>query len=100
MKVPFIKRVSSTKRTYGTRPSYELGKNLKKLGIDLNQAGNRVFLPYFKSSKAPGAYHRKVHTNKYYKNVKERLEEANSKSEALEILNNIRENLLKDTFNY
>lgn len=74
-------------------------KILDKFKIGYNDAANGVFLPTVKNV-SESIYHRGVHTNKYYQEVERRINEATSKEEALEILEDISDMLRKGTFPY
>lgn len=63
---------------------------LKKYSIDINSAYNGAFL-----SKS---YHSRLHTKAYYTKVNDLLGEANSRSEAIEILNDIASQLRNGKF--
>ena len=72
---------------------------LLKYGIDINDAVNGVFLPTVKNV-SPAAYHRSLHTKKYYDNVNEMLNKATSKQEVIDVLETIYTELLNGTFSY
>lgn len=63
---------------------------LKKFGIGINDAVNGVFLSQ--------SHHRKLHINAYYEKVNDLLEAADSKEEAIEILNDIARQLRRGKF--
>lgn len=63
---------------------------LQKFGIGIDDAANGVFLE--KSA------HARLHTNAYYKTVNNMLDQATSKSEALEVLGTIRAALARGEF--
>ena len=75
----------------------EARKILEKYGIDINDAENGVFLPTEEGS-SESAYHPKLHTNEYYSKVNEMLSQATSKEDVLDILDDIREQLLDGIF--
>ncbi|EKS4344306.1 AHH domain-containing protein [Clostridium sporogenes] len=75
----------------------ELRNILKKYDININSAENGVFLPTVKDV-SDSAYHRSLHTNEYYKNVEKLFENVGSKEDAVEVLQDIREQLIKGTF--
>jgi uncharacterized protein RhaS with RHS repeats len=53
---------------------------LRKHNIDLNSAENGIYLKHMDSnSKQPGAYHRVIHTDKYYADVNSRIKAADIK---------------------
>ncbi|MCD4781807.1 MAG: AHH domain-containing protein, partial [Candidatus Omnitrophica bacterium] len=64
-------------------------KKLKQLGIDINDVSNGVSLP--KGS------HRHIHTDEYYKIINKAAENWNTKQEALQGLNKIADDLLRQT---
>ena len=70
---------------------------LEKYGIDINSAENGVFLPTEKEV-SEASYHRSLHTNAYYENVEKAFQGVSSKEEAIEVLQDIREQLLEGTF--
>ncbi len=70
---------------------------LNSFKIDINSADNGVFLPNTKTSQFNGAYHRTIHTNKYYDYVNYMLSGANTRDEALEILNDLKNELKNNT---
>ena len=70
---------------------------LKKFDIDINHSGNGVFLPT-KKGVSNAAYHPSLHTDAYYQNVTDRLSEATSREDALNILSDIAEELQKGVF--
>ncbi len=73
---------------------------LQREGIDINEAANGVFLP--KSSKYvidDAIAHSRVHTNKYYDNLFERLNNAPA-GKARNELDKIAQELLNGTFPY
>ena len=72
-------------------------KFLKKFDIDINHSGNGVFLPT-KKGVSNAAYHPSLHTDAYYQNVTDRLSEATSREDALNILSDIAEELQKGVF--
>ena len=73
---------------------------LQRFGIKLNQAANGVFLPASTKVVNPigAAVHSKLHTRAYYNAVNDALAQATSKDDALQILSNIQEALLKGGF--
>jgi len=80
----------------------EVGKStqvrLQKLGVELNSAGNGVFLPGCGGSKAIGMVHCGKHTEAYEIAVDKLLSAATNEVEAINILNEIRFELLNETF--
>ena len=81
----------------GDKRAKKLRDMLKEYGIDINSADNGVFLPTEKNV-SEAAYHRKLHTDKYYKNVEKAFEDVASKEDIIYILHEIREQLLNGTF--
>jgi hypothetical protein len=75
-------------------------QRLAEFGIDINNAANGVFLPNSRvaAANSGAAYHRALHTNKYYENVRTALDQATNRQEAVEVLGVIRDQLLKNTF--
>lgn len=70
---------------------------IKRYGIDINSAENGVFLPTEKGV-SEAAYHRSLHTNVYYENVEKAFQGISSKEEAVEVLQDIREQLIEGIF--
>ncbi|NRQ32984.1 hypothetical protein HII36_14205 [Nonomuraea sp. NN258] len=70
-------------------------KALDKFGIDINDAVNGVWLPGGSKKPNPGGSipHSRVHTNTYYDSVNDALSMARSRSEAIEILAQLRREL-------
>jgi hypothetical protein len=73
---------------------------LRNVGVDINEAANGVFLPRLRGTLARGAYHPRLHTTAYYREVYQRLSGVTARSEALEVLEGIRAELLRGTFPY
>ena len=72
---------------------------LESFEININDASNGVFLPTGKGvSKA--IYHPALNTDRYNKNVYEMLVRAQSREEAIVVLEKIRDMLLNGTFGY
>jgi RHS repeat-associated protein len=69
---------------------------LDQFGVDINDAANGVWLPRFLSSANPydTAVHSKVHSDDYYRNVNSRVRAAKSREELVEIIDDIRAELL------
>ena len=81
----------------GNSPKAEEAREiLLKYGIDINDAENGVFLPTVK--EVGGAYHPSLHTNEYYRKINSLLRRANSREDALDILDMISEELLEGVF--
>ncbi|MGD9722012.1 MAG: AHH domain-containing protein [Pirellulales bacterium] len=71
---------------------------LAKFGIDLQNAANGVYLPSKFDNAVKAAYHGTLHTKEYFDEVYARLRVAKSAEEALDILNEIRRDLLSGKF--
>jgi hypothetical protein len=72
---------------------------LKYFDIPLTSADNGVWLPNM-DEVGEGAYHRGLHTDEYHREVYRRLKTATSRERALEILQDIKEELSKNRFPY
>ena len=83
----------------GDKRAKELRDMLKEYGIDINSADNGVFLPTEKNV-SEAAYHRRLHTEDYYKNIEKAFQNVDSKDEIIDILHEIREQLLNGTFSF
>ena len=70
---------------------------LRKYGIDINASENGVFLPT-EHGVSEAAYHPSLHTDAYYKKVNSLISKASNRSEAIKILDAIRNCLLNGTF--
>lgn len=70
---------------------------LSRYGIDIDDVDNGVFLPTSTSTRSKALRHPKLHTTKYYREINERLEAAGNREEALNALNDIKDELLKGT---
>ena len=70
---------------------------LEKFKININSAENGVFLPTTKGV-SNADYHPSLHTNSYYERVNNLLAQADSREEAIEILNDIATQLSNGTF--
>lgn len=73
---------------------------LQRYGIDINDAGNGVFLPARMTSPNPtgAAVHSTIHTNAYYAEVNSLLGQATTRGEALDALAYVRSQLLSGGF--
>lgn len=73
---------------------------LQRYGIDINDAGNGVFLPGRMTSPNPtgAAVHSRIHTNAYYAEVNSLLGQATTRGEALDALAYVRSQLLSGGF--
>ena len=70
---------------------------LQKFGVDINDANNGVFLPT-SNNVSTAANHRGLHTNAYYEKVNTLLLSATSREDVLDILNDIKDDLINGTF--
>lgn len=70
---------------------------LQKFGLNINDAANGVFLPTIKG-KGTTAYHPSLHTNAYYEEINNLLQNASSRQDVLDILKDIGEQLSNGTF--
>ncbi|MBA4601975.1 AHH domain-containing protein [Thermoactinomyces mirandus] len=70
------------------------------IGIEhVNESFNGVWLPHMR--RVDGyIYHREIHTKKYYTELEERLRLAKDREEFLEILGDIKEEIVNGTFPY
>ncbi|MCP3820578.1 DNRLRE domain-containing protein [Streptomyces sp. A3M-1-3] len=70
-------------------------QQLAKFGIDINDAGNGVFLPRGSASVNPSgaSVHSRIHTNDYYANVNNLIGGARNASEARDVLGHLRRQL-------
>jgi hypothetical protein len=97
-----VNRPGGTQAHHIIGGSTEYGKlaqdRLSRLGVDLNSAANGVFLPGCGKSKAIGMVHCGSHTKEYDQAVLRRLESATDEVSAINILNDIRIELLSNTF--
>jgi len=73
---------------------------LERFEVDINSTENGVFLPARGGSPAPGASHPRLHTNKYFDEVNVRLDQAATRDEAVQVLRDIRDELMKGMFPY
>jgi RHS repeat-associated protein len=71
-------------------------QQLSNVGIDINDARNGVFLPRSSSSPNPtgASPHSRIHTNDYYAYVNDLMSGARNASEAGDVLNHVRNQLL------
>lgn len=67
--------------------------------IPINSADNGVWLPNM-DGVGEGAYHRELHTGKYYDEVERRLKTATDREEVLGVLHKIRKELSENKFPY
>jgi hypothetical protein len=83
----------------GAEKAAEARDILKQHDIDIDSAINGVFLPR-KRGISNAVYHPELHTNAYYERVNQLLRNANTKSEVIDVLKYIRQQLLNGTFPY
>ena len=83
---------------YGDRRAQSVRDQLDNLGIDINSADNGVFLPQVPGSTAPGAYHPSLNSDAYNKQLQLDFLGVNSRNEALDVLDKIRNQLLNGTY--
>jgi len=75
--------------------------HLRRLGMkDPNDAANGVFLPCRRDCDAPGAYHPRIHTPRYYDELEARMSRATSLPQARQVLARARRDLEADRFPY
>lgn len=69
-------------------------------GITVNEAVNGIYLPQTQTANeaTSAQYHRNLHTEAYYQEVVDRLQDATTREEAVEILSEIRTELQNGTF--
>ncbi|WP_078853946.1 AHH domain-containing protein [Streptomyces sp. FxanaA7] len=70
-------------------------QQLAKFGIDINDAGNGVFLPRGSASANPtgASVHSRIHTNDYYAYVNDLIGGARNANEARDVLGHLRRQL-------
>lgn len=66
---------------------------LEELGIDRNDPANGIYLPNSESSPLKGSIHKGNHCQEYYDTVERRMSQANTREEALEVLQSLKEDL-------
>ncbi len=71
---------------------------LEGFGIEIDDAANGVYLPQSLASALGGAYHPRLHTNRYYAEVNRILLQALTRDDAIEILSEVRARLIDATF--
>lgn len=71
----------------------ESAKKLEQFGIDRNDPANGILLPNDAESPLKGSLHTGGHTQKYYNIVEQRMAEANTYEESLEVLQSLKEDL-------
>ena len=82
----------------GSSPKAEEARSiLVKFNIDINSSENGVFLPTEKGV-SNASYHPSLHTNEYYSKVNNLLKNADTREDAIDILDLIREELLDGIF--
>ncbi len=71
---------------------------LRREGIDINEAANGVFLPRSSGvARPPATTHSRIHTNRYYESLTERLQNAQSGT-VQDVLREIADEVLSGTF--
>lgn len=82
------------------RKARESRNILRRVGIDINDATNGVFLPATKTSANPtgASIHSTLHTDDYYSAVTTMLEQATTRKQVESVLQRIRQMLLKGAF--
>jgi hypothetical protein len=83
---------------HGNKMAAPAQRVLMRFNIHIDNAANGVFLPDRAASAAPGMYHRNLHTTGYYQAVNQALGNARTRQQALDILDDIRTELLNGTF--
>ena len=66
---------------------------LEKFGIDRNDPANGIYLPDSEYSPLKGSIHKGNHCQEYYDTVERRMSQANTREEALEVLQSLKEDL-------
>ena len=66
---------------------------LEEFGIDRNDPANGIYLPDSESSPLKGSIHKGNHCQEYYDTVERRMSQANTREEALEVLQSLKEDL-------
>lgn len=97
-----VKRPGGSQAHHIVGGSTQFGKmaqdRLSRLGVDLNSAANGVYLPGCGKSSAIGMIHCGKHTKAYDREVFLRLKYANDEVSAINVLSDIRNELLSNTF--
>lgn len=71
----------------------EAAKKLEEFGIDRNDPANGILLPNDAESPLKGSLHLGGHTQEYYDTVEQRMMQATTLEEALEVLQTLKEDL-------
>lgn len=71
----------------------EAAKKLEEFGIDRNDPANGILLPNDAESPLKGSLHLGGHTQEYYNTVEQRMMQATTREEALEVLQTLKEDL-------
>ncbi len=71
---------------------------LERFGVEIDNAANGVYLPQSSGSALGGAYHPRLHTNRYYAEVNRILLQALTRDDAIEVLSEIRARLIDAAF--
>ncbi len=75
----------------------DIGKKLHKWGIDLNSVDNGIWLPVKTLPGVKATVHRGKNTKDYLRHIQKQLQRAGNKDEALEILDDIKDELRNGT---
>jgi len=95
--VPDFKNAAHHIIAGGSKEAEDARKILEKFGISINDASNGVFLPTVKGV-SDAAYHPSLHTDKYYNLVNALLGRAQTKEDAIKILDIIGQGLTDGSF--
>jgi hypothetical protein len=71
---------------------------LDRFDVGIDSADNGVYLPNTRESGAPGSYHPRLHNSDYYEAIDAALDRATSRVDVMDILDQIRQQLLNGTF--
>jgi hypothetical protein len=82
------------------REAAQTRSKLQSLGVDVNSAANGAYLPRCAADcvSVPGMPHQTLHTHTYYQEVNRRLADVQTRGEAVEVLDEIRQELLDGSF--
>jgi len=97
IKEPNFKNAAHHIVAWGDKRAAEARKVLEKFNIDINDAANGIFLPIQKGVD-DAIQHAKIHTNKYYQEIEKMLNQATTKEEVIETLEDIREQISQGIF--
>lgn len=83
-------------------------RRLRELGVDIDSAANGVYLPrsvrgpdgrmVWSNPDAPGVNHRRLNARSYVDDVNDRIRDAETREDAVRILDDVREELLSGEF--